>query len=81
MLYITSERIIDEARSSLFEHTTSEVPHHEIEDVSSKISGISGVLFRYGTLTIKTAKGSVFIIMERIQQPARVQELINQLRS
>lgn len=81
VLYIMSDRIIDRAYAGIFDHVVSEVSYHQIEDVSSRITGIGGVLFRYGTLSIQTGQGRVMIEVEKIKNPQRIQELINRLRS
>ena len=79
--YLTTHRLIDVEQVGIFDMTVSDVPYDQIEDVSGKIRGIGGMIFRYGQVVIQTSGGRVQIIIDRVRSPVRIQQEINNLRA
>lgn len=77
---ITTHRIIDVDQRGLLDREVSEVPHDQIEDVSGKIKGVLGTMFRFGTVRVQTGAGKVVILINRVKQPVHIQQLINEFR-
>ncbi|MBU1895933.1 PH domain-containing protein [Patescibacteria group bacterium] len=80
LFVITTHRLVDMDQSGFFETTISEVPYDQIEDVSGKVKGFWGTIFRFGTLSIQTGSGKVQIIVDKIKQPHHLQQDINERR-
>ncbi len=80
VLVATTHRIVDIEHRGFFEKTVSEVPYDQIENVFGKIKGFWGTIFRYGELAIQTGAGKVEIAAEKIKQPVRLQQEINDWR-
>ena len=77
---ITTHRLVDIEQRGIFDQVISEVPYDQIDDVSGRIKGVFGTLFRYGTVTVQTGGGTVHIVATSIRDPLRVQQQINELR-
>ena len=77
---ITTHRVVDIDQRGFFDQVVSDVPYNQIVDVSGRIKGFWGTIFRYGSLQIQTGNGKVQIIIERIKQPVYLQQEINELR-
>lgn len=77
---ITTHRLIDIDRKGLFDTTISEVPFNQIEDISGRVKGLLSTLFKYGNLVVQTGGGKVQIVAEKIKNPHRLQQEINELR-
>jgi membrane protein YdbS with pleckstrin-like domain len=77
---ITTHRLIDIDQRGFFDQVVSEIPYDQIEDVSGRVKGFWGTIFRYGIITIQTGSGKVQIIVEKIKQPLYLQQEINELR-
>lgn len=78
--YLTTHRLVDIEKKALFHTVVSDVPYDQIEDVSGRIIGIPGTMFRYGSVKVQTAGGRVHVIIDRVHFPLRLQNLINDLR-
>lgn len=79
-LIVTTHRVVDLDQQGFFDKTVSEIPYDQIEDVSGRIKGVFGTIFRYGELNIQTGAGKVRIILQKIKQPVALQQQINELR-
>lgn len=79
-LLVTTHRVVDIDQQGFFDKTVSEIPYDQIEDVSGRIKGVFGTIFRYGELNIQTGAGKVRIVLQKIQQPVALQQQINELR-
>lgn len=79
VLIITTHRVVDVDQRGFFDKVVSDVPYDRIEDVSGRIKGFWGTIFRYGNLQIQTGHGKVLIVVERIKQPVYLQQRINEL--
>lgn len=71
---VTNDRVIDNEQHGLFHHTTTELELHNIQDVTSQISGILGTFFKYGDVTIKTASVTTNIVFRQIPYPEKIRE-------
>lgn len=80
VLIITTHRIVDIDQRGFFDKIISDVPYSQIEDVSGRIKGFWGTIFRYGSLQIQTGNGKVQIVVDRIKQPVYLQQDINEMR-
>lgn len=80
VLIITTDRVVDIDQRGFFDKVVSDVPYGQIEDVSGRIKGFWGTIFRYGSLQIQTGNGKVQIVVEKIKQPVYLQQEINELR-
>jgi hypothetical protein len=79
-LFITSHRLVDHEQRGLFDKIVSELTYDQIEDVSGRVRGIGGTIFRYGELSVQTGNGKVKIMAVKIKHPLLLQEKINELR-
>lgn len=80
VFFITTHRLIDIERPGFFSSVVSEVPYDQIEDVSGKVNGIFGTMFRYGDVQVQTGNGKVKIVVPNVKHPLRVQQEINEFR-
>ena len=80
ILVITTHRVVDIDQRGFFDKEVSDVPYSQIEDVSGRIKGFWGTIFRYGNLQIQTGNSNVQIVVEKIKQPVYLQQEINELR-
>ena len=78
-MIITTHRIVDIDQNGFFDKTVSEVPYDRVEDVSGRICGFFGTIFRYGEIVIQTGAGKVQIVLEKVKQPVKLQQQINDL--
>jgi len=79
-LYVTSRRLVDLEQRGFFDKIVSDIPYDQIEDVSGRIKGFWGTIFRYGDISVQTGNGKVKIMSIKIKQPIYLQEKINDLR-
>ncbi len=79
-LIVSTHRVVDIDQQGFFEKIISEVPYDQIEDVSGRIKGVLGTIFRYGEINIQTGAGKVQICLQKIKQPVALQQQINELR-
>ncbi|MBI2436351.1 MAG: PH domain-containing protein [Candidatus Magasanikbacteria bacterium] len=80
VFFITTHRLIDIERRGFFSSVVSEVPYDQIEDVSGKVTGFFGTIFRYGDVSVQTGSGKVKIVVPYVKYPLRLQQQINELR-
>ncbi|MBI4599111.1 PH domain-containing protein [Candidatus Uhrbacteria bacterium] len=77
---ITDQRLIDIEQRGFFDAIRSEVSHAEIAEVTCRVKGVAATTLRYGTLRIQTFGPGTDIELRRVRQPARFQDLIQELR-
>lgn len=77
---VTSERVVDIDQRGFFDRAVSELPHTKIQDVSYRVKGLFGTLFRVGTVTIQSIPGLPKIELRRMKHPMQIADLLNQLR-
>jgi len=80
ILAVTERRVIVIRQSGFFDRHVTEIPFSRIQEVAYRVSGVGATLFRYGTLLIESAGSDEPLAMERIQHPARLQDLITELQ-
>ncbi|MBP9761072.1 MAG: PH domain-containing protein [Candidatus Magasanikbacteria bacterium] len=74
MWVVTNDRIIDVEQLGLFSRTISEIDLFRIQDVTADVHGVFATLFRYGTVTVKTASNNSNIIFFDIPKPNEIRE-------
>ncbi len=77
---VTDRRVIDVEQRGLLERVVSETPFERIDDVSYRIKGLLPTVFRYGTVRLALSGAAPDIEFKRVRNPARVHDLINDLR-
>lgn len=77
---ITDERIIDIDFYNLLDKKFSEAKLSMIQDVTSRVSGLSQTIFNYGNVLIQTAAEITEICFEKVPDPPRVIKILQQLR-
>lgn len=77
---ITTHRIIDIDRRGLFDKVITSVSYDQIEDVSGRIKGFFGTVFRYGEVVVGTGAGKLELRAVKIKNPTDLQDQINELR-
>lgn len=79
-MVITTERIFDVHRKSLFTETISSLEFLEIDDVVVERSGLFSTLFNYGFITIHPREGNFHFEISRVKRPEYVQNLLLEKR-
>ncbi|HRY59865.1 MAG TPA: PH domain-containing protein [Patescibacteria group bacterium] len=72
---ITDRRIVDVDQKTLFAKTQKEAFLNKIQDVTMEITGVSGSLFKYGNVLIKTASDNS-LTLDDVHRPEKVQKII-----
>lgn len=72
---ITDRRIVDVDQKTLFAKTQKEAFLDKIQDVTMEISGISGALFKYGNVLVKTASDNS-LTLDDVHRPEKIQKTI-----
>ncbi|MEK7625601.1 MAG: hypothetical protein AAB467_04640 [Patescibacteria group bacterium] len=79
-LVVTSDRIFDVQRESLFNETISTLHFNDLADVVIRQTGLLASLFNYGALTLHPREGKFNFEIEKVPQPARVRDLLFERR-
>lgn len=79
-LVITDRRLVDIERRGLFDRVVTQAPFSQVDEVSYRIRGVWSTLFRYGSLRVQLAGSAADIEFHCAPAPARVHDLINDLR-
>ncbi|MBU0531152.1 PH domain-containing protein [Patescibacteria group bacterium] len=77
---VTDRRLVDIEQRGLFDRTISELFYSHIDDVTWRKKGVVATLLGYGTVLIRTAGSAADIEVLRVRQPARLHDLINEIR-
>lgn len=77
---ITDERVIDIDFNNLLDKKFSEAKIGMIQDVTSRVSGVSQTLFNYGTVFIQTASEVPEISFEKVANPEKIIKALQILR-
>lgn len=80
LLLITDKRVIDHDQAGLFSWVLSEARFHQVDEVSYQIKGFWATIFRYGSLRIHMHGNAADIEFCHIAYPARIADLLNDLR-
>lgn len=77
---ITDERVIDIAFNNLLDKKFSEAKISMIQDITSRVSGVSQTMFNYGTVFIQTAAEVAEIHFEMVPNPEKIIKVLQVLR-
>ena len=80
LFYVTSHRLVDIEQRGLFDKIISEINYDQIEDVSGRVKGFCGTIFRYGEISVQVGNGKIKILATKVKDPWYLQEQINGLR-
>jgi len=78
---ITNQRVINIDFSNYINKKISEANIKNIQDISTRISGLSQTFFNYGTVHIQTASSTDVIVFKNIPNPETAADTIDKLRS
>ncbi|MDR1300467.1 MAG: PH domain-containing protein [Candidatus Nomurabacteria bacterium] len=70
MFIITNERVRLVSQKGLFGKSVIELPLDKVQNLSYKIAGVNGELFKYGTIVLQTMVGD--LVMDRLYRPEDV---------
>lgn len=76
---VSTKRVVDIDFSGFMHRRFSEALLTNIQDLTHQISGVSQIIFHYGTLFIQTAGEKQEIEFEHIPSPAKAQDFISDL--
>ncbi|MEK9158717.1 MAG: PH domain-containing protein [Patescibacteria group bacterium] len=79
-LVVSNERVVVVGRHGWWHKTLLELGHDNIVNVSYRIKGFFPTVFRYGRVTVQTARGGADLEFDRLAKPHAVSELINHTR-
>jgi len=77
---ITDERVVDIDFNNLLDKKFSEAKISMIQDITSRVSGLSQTILNYGTVYIQTASEVPEIQFEKVPNPEKVILVLQQLR-
>ena len=80
LLIITDKRVIDIDQRGFFDRTVTEIVYDQIDEVTYRIQGIVETIFRYGTIRLHVDGSAADIEFARVKKPARIHDLLNDLR-
>lgn len=81
VFFITNRRVIDVDFFNLINKRVSDAEIEKIQDVSYSTSGAIGTTFNFGDVLIQTASEVTELSFERVPNPERVAEILNDLRA
>lgn len=77
---ITDERVIDIEFNNLLDKKFAEAKISMIQDVSSRVAGISQTMFNYGDIRIQTAAEIPELSFEKVPNPDKVIKVLQMMR-
>jgi hypothetical protein len=80
LFLVTNQRLVDIDFNNLLNRHFAEAEISMIQDLSFSIKGFLGTFFNYGDVLIQTAAKSNQINFEKVPNPRKIVELIEQLR-
>ena len=80
-LVVTDQRVMYVRQYSPFDRHVTELSYSRIQRVSYRVKGLVPTLFRYGSLILESAGGEDPLTIDRVSDPARVQDLIYQIQN
>lgn len=80
LFVITDLRVVDIDQRGVFDRVVSESTFEQMDDVSYRMHGMMSALFKYGTVSLKMRGTAADLKFEHVRNPARVQDLLNDLR-
>lgn len=73
---ITEMRMVDVDQSGLFGREVTEIQIENVEEVTSKASGILATVFNFGNVTVQTSGAQIGFVFENVAHPETVKKLI-----
>lgn len=80
LFVITDQRIIDIDQKGFFDRVVTESSFDQMKDVYYRMHGVWAMIFGYGTVYIQMHGDVADLKFEHVKRPARVQDLLNDLR-
>lgn len=77
---VTDERVIDIEFNNLLDKKFSEAGINMIQDVTSRVAGVSQTLFNYGDVLVQTAAEIPEITFEKVPNPEKVIKILQMMR-
>ncbi len=77
---VTDRRVVDIDQRGFFDRIVTEAPYSQIDEASYRVKGFWATVFRYGSIRLDLAGSAADIKFERVYRPARIHNLINDLR-
>ncbi len=68
----TNERIIEVRQHGFFDRRVTEFGIDKVQNINYHIKGLSAVMFRYGTISVRTYVGD--LVMKGIHNPVNIQQ-------
>ena len=78
-LVVTNQRLVRHEQRGLLNRVVTELLYSDISDIAFKKRGLGAALGNHGTLIIRTL-GDRKMLMDRVQRPEEVVEIINSVR-
>lgn len=78
---VTDERIVDVDFHNLTSRRIADAELDKIQDVTFTNTGVVGTIFNFGNVLVQTAAEMTEFIFENVPGPARVAEILQQLRT
>lgn len=76
----TDQRLIEISQRGFFDRQSAEVEYSDVEEVTYRVRGLLATVFRFGAVRLRTAGQAADIEIRRVHQPARLANLLNDLR-
>lgn len=73
---ITEMRMVDVEQAGLFGREVTEIQIENVEEVTSKATGILATVFNFGNVTVQTSGAQIGFIFENVAHPETVKKLI-----
>ncbi len=80
VLVVTDVRVVDIDQKGFFDRTVTEATYKQIDEVNYRVKGFIPTIFRYGTVRLHLSGTAADIEFRNIVRPARIHDLINDLR-
>lgn len=77
---ISDRRVVDHEQIGLFSRIVSEARFHQIDEVTYHVKGVLPTIFRYGVVRLQLHGNAADIEFKHVRRPARIADLINDLR-
>lgn len=75
---VTNKRIIDIDYERLFDRSIHVLELTKVQDISTRVQGILGTLFKYGSVIVQTAGTQDQFIIDQIADPEHLRDVISE---
>ncbi|MBI5370343.1 PH domain-containing protein [Candidatus Uhrbacteria bacterium] len=79
-LILTDKRVVDIEQRGFFDRVVTEAPYTQIDEASYRIKGFWATVLRYGSVRFDLSGSAADIQFDHINRPARIHNLVNDLR-